>query len=195
MNAVKSDENHKNDNVKIEQTEINQCASCGGNTVYDPVSSALKCPFCGTEQTLETTYHNDIEHDFLQALEEKNHNWHDGERVFHCDNCGAETILDQDRLADFCSFCGSSHITLSDHDAGIKPALVVPFKVSKEEAVEKFKDWMKKDISHRKSYFNLIHLIHFRVHISLIGPSMQTQILLTSYGSGPIIMSRLRGQK
>lgn len=144
MNAVKSDEMEKSNSSKIEQTEINQCASCGGNTVYDPASGTLKCPFCGNEQTLEKTYHNVVEHDFLQALEEKTHNWHDGERVFHCENCGAETILDQHRVADFCSFCGSSHITLSDHDAGIKPALVVPFKISKEEAVEKFKDWMKK---------------------------------------------------
>lgn len=131
-------------NTTIEQTEVNQCPSCGGNAIYDPTSGALKCPFCGTEQPVEKTVHNVIEHDFLQALKENDHHWDDGERVFHCQKCGAETILDKHKVADFCSFCGSSHITLSDHDAGIKPALIVPFKVSQEEAIAKFKAWMKK---------------------------------------------------
>lgn len=128
----------------IEQTEVNQCASCGGNTVYDPTTKTLKCPFCGTENKIETTRENTIELDFLQALEKDDHSWDDEKRVFSCENCGAETVLDKDKVADFCSFCGSSHIALSDHHAGIKPALVIPFQISRDEAVEKFKVWMKK---------------------------------------------------
>ena len=63
---------------------------------------------------------------------------------FKCENCGAETLLDKDKVADFCSFCGSSHIATSEHHAGIKPALVLPFQITKEEAVEKFKVWIRK---------------------------------------------------
>lgn len=128
----------------VEQTEVNQCASCGGNTVYDPSSGTLKCPFCGDEQEIEKTQKNTVEHSFLEALEKEDHSWDDEKRVFKCENCGAETVLDKDKVADFCSFCGSSHIASSDHHAGIKPALVVPFQVSREEAVAKFKAWMKK---------------------------------------------------
>ena len=87
---------------------------------------------------------NTIEHDFLQALEKEDHSWDDEKRVFKCENCGAETLLDKDKVADFCSFCGSSHIAISEHHAGIKPALVLPFQISKDEAVEKFKVWIKK---------------------------------------------------
>lgn len=145
MSSLTTDGDHENqETILTEQTEVNQCDSCGGNTVYDPSSGTLKCPFCGSEQELKATFDNIVEHDFLQALEENVHDWNEGERVFNCKNCGAETILDDNRVADFCSFCGSSHITLSDHDAGIKPALIVPFKIAKEEAVEKFKLWMKK---------------------------------------------------
>ena len=138
-------ENNEYTETKIvEQTEVNHCTSCGGNTVYEPSTGSLKCPFCGTEQEIETTRENTIEHDFLQALEKDDHSWDDEKRVFSCKNCGAESVLDKDKVADFCSFCGSSHISLSDHHAGIKPALVIPFQVSNEEAVEKFKAWMKK---------------------------------------------------
>ncbi|WP_432358714.1 hypothetical protein [Sporosarcina sp. UB5] len=132
------------DNEFIEETEVNQCSSCGGNTVYDPISRGLKCPFCGTEVKIEATRENTTEHDYLDALDQADHNWSNEKRVFKCDNCGAETLLDNDKIADFCTFCGSSHIAVTENDAGIKPALVLPFQISKEEAVEKFRKWISK---------------------------------------------------
>ncbi|MFD1926638.1 hypothetical protein ACFSFY_00935 [Sporosarcina siberiensis] len=136
--------NEDNETSTIEATEVNQCFSCGGNTIFDPKTGTLKCPFCGNEKEIERTTANTIENDFLKALEKEDHGWDDEKRVFKCDNCGAETLLDKDKIADFCSFCGSSHISISKHHAGIKPALVVPFQISKEEAVEKFKVWIRK---------------------------------------------------
>ena len=143
-----ADENYKNEQIKVEKTDVNQCASCGGNAVFDPASGTLKCPFCGSQSEIEQSRKNTIENDFLQALEKEDNSWDDEKRAFSCGNCGAETLLDKDKVADFCSFCGSSHITKSDHHAGIKPALVVPFQITREEAVEKFKGWMKKDTLH-----------------------------------------------
>ncbi|MEK3934454.1 hypothetical protein MKY41_03970 [Sporosarcina sp. FSL W7-1349] len=128
----------------VEQTEVKKCTSCGGNTVFDPASGALKCPFCGSEAEIEATRENTAELDFQEALEEEIHGWDDEKRVFRCENCGAETLLDKDQVAAFCTFCGSSHIAVSEHQAGIKPALVVPFQIPKEEAIDKFKDWMKR---------------------------------------------------
>jgi Zn finger protein HypA/HybF involved in hydrogenase expression len=130
--------------TKVEQTEVNKCSSCGGNTVFEPASGTLKCPFCGSEREIEKSVENTMEHDFLQALEKEDHSWDDEKRVFKCKNCGAETLLDKDKVADFCSFCGSSHIAITDNHAGIKPALVLPFHITREEAIEKFKAWIKK---------------------------------------------------
>ncbi len=50
-----SENNEQTESVTIEQTEVNQCSSCGGNTVFDPSSGALKCPFCGSEKEIEKT--------------------------------------------------------------------------------------------------------------------------------------------
>ena len=128
----------------VEQTAVTKCPSCGGNAAFDPATGTLKCPFCGGERDIEKTRNNTTEHDFLQALEQEDHSWDDEKRVFKCDSCGAETLLDKDKVADFCSFCGSSHIAISDHHAGIKPALVLPFQIPQEEAIAKFKVWIRK---------------------------------------------------
>ncbi len=83
------------DDGTVEETEVNQCSSCGGNTVYDPVSRGLKCPFCGTEVEIEATRENTTEHDYLDALDHADHSWSNEKRVFKCDNCGAETLIGQ----------------------------------------------------------------------------------------------------
>ncbi|QTD41759.1 hypothetical protein [Sporosarcina sp. Te-1] len=129
---------------KQEETEVLTCDSCGGNTVFDPATGTMKCPFCGTENVIEATQHNHVELDFNEGLEQEDVSWNKEKRVFRCDSCGAETVLDRDADADFCSFCGSSHIAKSENRPGIKPALVVPFKVPQEEAVAKFKTWIGK---------------------------------------------------
>ena len=67
VNGLENDE--RTETIIVEQTEVNKCSSCGGNTVFDPSSGTLKCPFCGSEKEITTSRENTIEHDFLQALE------------------------------------------------------------------------------------------------------------------------------
>ncbi|WP_301108300.1 hypothetical protein [Sporosarcina sp.] len=126
-----------------EDTENIKCPSCGGNTEFDPASGGLKCPFCSHEIPIEATFDQNVELDFKKAGTDLNHLWKDDVRVFSCGNCGAESVLDANVVADFCSFCGSSHIAVTEHDAGIAPGLVIPFHISKEEAHAKFQDWIK----------------------------------------------------
>lgn len=133
-----------NEATVTNRTETTKCSSCGGNALFEPTTGKLTCPFCGNEKEIEKTQHNTVEHDFNQALVEDDQSWDAEKRVFRCSNCGAETLLDKDKVADFCSFCGSSHITVSEDHAGIKPALVLPFSVTRDEAIEKFSLWMKK---------------------------------------------------
>lgn len=129
--------------VEIEQTENIKCPSCGGNSVFNPETGGLKCPFCDFEKAIEATFDHKIELDFLSASEQADHLWNEEKRVFHCRNCGAETVMDAQLVADFCSFCGSSHIAVTDRDAGLKPGLLIPFMITQEQAQEKFKAWIK----------------------------------------------------
>ena len=130
-------------NTVIEDTQNIKCPSCGGNTEYNPETRGLKCPFCGHEMPIETTFDNHVELDFENAGTNLTHLWNEEKRVFSCQNCGAKSVLDANVVADFCSFCGSSHIAVTTQDAGIQPGLLIPFHISKEQAQTKFKDWIK----------------------------------------------------
>ncbi|PIC63441.1 hypothetical protein CSV79_11645 [Sporosarcina sp. P13] len=127
----------------VEHTENIKCTSCGGNTEYNPESKGLKCPFCGHEMPIEATYNHTVELDFESAGNSRNHLWQEEKRVFQCQNCGAESVLDANVVADFCSFCGSSHISVTEKDAGIQPGLLIPFQISQDQALDKFRVWIK----------------------------------------------------
>lgn len=130
------------DTAVLEETENIKCTSCGGNMDYDPATRGLKCPFCSHEQEIEATSDQYVELDF-HAQDDRFHLWNEEKRVFSCDSCGAETVLDAHLVADFCSFCGSSHVSVTEKDAGIQPALIIPFHISKDDAQEKFRAWIK----------------------------------------------------
>jgi hypothetical protein len=53
-------------------------------------------------------------------------------------------VLDENSIAQFCAFCGSSHIIKTEETTGIVPESVIPFKISKNKAFELFSRWMKK---------------------------------------------------
>ncbi len=128
---------------KVEETSVTKCPSCGGNMVFDPESGDLKCPYCSSKREIVSEQNNLIENDFELGLEDGENSWDEEKRVFKCQNCGAESVIDKDRTAEFCPFCGSSHIVNDEKEVGIKPALVLPFKITKDDALIKFKSWIK----------------------------------------------------
>lgn len=132
--------------LEEKQTLTFNCQSCGGQTAFDPATQQLKCTFCEALTPVEHTTDEMIEYDLHQALHQQQQTSRNDEftRVFHCDNCGAETVLDPYHVADFCSFCGSSHVSERETEEVIQPTLVVPFQITEADAVSHFKQWMKK---------------------------------------------------
>lgn len=127
-----------------EKTDKFPCPSCGGNMTFDPDSGALTCPYCSHKIDI-TIQKGDIkEYDFATAEDNAQMNWGTLKRVMKCESCGAETVLDENAAAQFCPFCGSSHIIKNDSSAGIAPESLIPFKISKEKALGLFKTWVGK---------------------------------------------------
>lgn len=134
--------NHENKSRK--DTTLFPCPSCGGNMDFSPESQSLLCPYCKSSMDIPKQDGDIIEHDFDTAEDKYSENWGDEKAIIHCINCGADTVLDSFTTAASCAFCGSSHVVKAEDSKSILPESLIPFKFSKNKALEYFKEWIKK---------------------------------------------------
>ncbi|GGA42260.1 TFIIB-type zinc ribbon-containing protein [Paenibacillus physcomitrellae] len=111
-----------------------KCPNCGSGMVFDSATGKLSCPSCGRQDNIEQ-----LQDPLTQTVFTEE----DQAQEYHCTSCGAVIITDADTSATTCSFCGSA-VVLGDRLTGdLAPALVIPFSISKEEAMKAFKKWCK----------------------------------------------------
>lgn len=124
------------------QTDEFSCPNCDGALEFTPDKQLLCCKYCGFEMPIDGQI-SDKEHDFLINIEEKN-TWDLESKVIHCDNCGANTVIDNSEISFCCPFCGSNSVVETNEISGIKPHRVVPFKISNEISIDNYSKWIKK---------------------------------------------------
>ncbi len=121
------------------------CPICSGNLTVDEVSGHVECRFCGHSEQRQPTASSGLNGDSLtMALLERKANpvrWVIGERLLHCNECGAERTLPARKLSHDCPFCGSTHVILQDALGSFEqPDGLVPFKISRQQAGESIKN-------------------------------------------------------
>ena len=65
-------------------------------------------------------------------------NWNaeeDGMRLYNCPSCGAQLICDRTTAATSCPYCGNPTVIPGQFHGMLKPDYILPFKVSRDEAV------------------------------------------------------------
>ncbi|MGG6309353.1 TFIIB-type zinc ribbon-containing protein [Paenibacillus macerans] len=113
-----------------------KCPSCGSGMAFDSTTGTLSCPGCGRKDNIEQ-----IPDPLKQQVFAE-----DEVREYHCESCGAVIVTEPETSATTCSFCGSA-VVLSDRLTGkLAPAKVIPFAISKEEAMAAFKKWCRKGL-------------------------------------------------
>jgi len=55
-------------------------------------------------------------------------------RIYHCNSCGAELMVNGEEAATFCAYCGQPAIVFQRIASEIKPDYIIPFRVSQEQA-------------------------------------------------------------
>ncbi len=141
------------ENPNASQTTLDQmtakvrafpCGSCGAKLSFQPGSKSLKCPYCGSGNDIPENDDAVEELDLdtwlgkLEGAEEK----HEQEHV-KCSNCSAEQTLPANLYASACTFCGTPITSKSYAQRLIKPKSLVPFKVTKLQAQDKWRTWIK----------------------------------------------------
>jgi predicted RNA-binding Zn-ribbon protein involved in translation (DUF1610 family) len=129
---------------KALDSEQYSCSSCGAKVDFAPGTSALKCPYCGFECQIAKSDAQIAELDYRSYLEnaEQESCSHEAQRV-KCDQCGAETTVPADTTAGICPFCGANMVFSGSSSRLIKPASLLPFKITYSEAIENFRRWIR----------------------------------------------------
>ncbi|MDF2713945.1 MAG: hypothetical protein K0R28_870 [Paenibacillus sp.] len=110
-----------------------KCPNCGSGMIFDSESGMLSCPSCGRQDNIEQIP-DPLAKNAFQENEAKE---------YHCNSCGAVIMTEAETTATVCSFCGSG-VVLGDRLTGkLAPALVIPFSISKEEAMKAFRKWCR----------------------------------------------------
>ena len=125
-----------------------KCPSCNGIMEFDPKEGRLKCPFCGTVASPEELEKQEQAADGKPAQPD-NAGWGaDAQQMqgYRCSSCGAELVADAHTVATRCPYCGNNAVTSDPFHETIRPDYVIPFKLSKNDAVQKYREYQKKKI-------------------------------------------------
>ena len=131
-----------------------KCPNCSAPLSFLPGHDKVTCEYCGTEfevKTIEEMFAKQEER-AAQAEEAREAKWdtaHAGSeftedetaflKSFTCSTCGAELVCDENTMATECCYCGNPTMIPSRFKGMLKPDYVIPFKKTKEEAVEALK--------------------------------------------------------
>lgn len=128
-----------------------KCPNCGGPLAFAPGSEKVTCPYCDTEFEVAKIEELFAKQEKLaaevQAAKEAKWDtadagseWGEDEaaqmQTFTCSSCGAELVSDGNTMATECCYCGNPTMIPSRFSGMLKPDFVIPFKKTKDEAVE-----------------------------------------------------------
>lgn len=129
---------------------IYRCPNCGNVLEYDVSSGLLRCSYCGTSyevkdaaasqeemqeisakagQETKSIFDDNLSEDDLMEM-----------KIYHCSSCGADIMVSDTEVSTFCSFCGFPTIIFDRISKEKKPNKILPFKLSKQEALARIKE-------------------------------------------------------
>lgn len=117
----------------------NKCPACGAPITFSPSLNKWKCEYCDSEFSFEEMQkHNNASSAAANDTQENANEEELDLLSYKCQNCGAEIVADENTAATFCVYCGSIAILKSKLSGKFSPDFIIPFKKTKEEAVEAF---------------------------------------------------------
>ncbi|MGN1403826.1 MAG: hypothetical protein ACI4XB_05845 [Ruminococcus sp.] len=132
-----------------------KCPNCGAELTFDPAHQNFSCEYCNstyTEAEMQALYQQmeqqakadaDPGADTLEN-ERDEKAFEEGTRLYTCQNCGAQIIAEAETSATFCYYCHAPVVLAGRLSGEYCPAYVLPFALTREDALDKFHKWCKK---------------------------------------------------
>lgn len=118
------------------------CNTCGAQLEFSPGSTALTCPYCGTEQHIQFEARRVVDRDW-ETLAAKPRRPREAvpPNLFVCTQCGAHT--ESDSWSEHCEFCGAAVVVDQFDPDLVAPEGVLPFQVDRSGAKSALRQWVK----------------------------------------------------
>ena len=175
---------------------VQTCKNCGAKISFDAKSNCMYCANCSSffdvneydsQDIKELEEHTeDIKKEkwCVTAFSDYDDEYHCNEetgyeedadntmecQIYHCDSCGAEISVKGLEASTFCLYCGNPNVVYSRVEKVRRPEKIIPFKVSKEEAITRIKNRIKSaflvESSIRKLDFDSIKGIYIPYYIT-----------------------------
>ncbi|MDR0696572.1 MAG: hypothetical protein LBF68_03385 [Christensenellaceae bacterium] len=149
MSDLQQSEYDNYDSGVKNQTDVAKCPGCGANMVFSPEKGTLYCEHCETQVRIESDVSSELS---INKLFSKADSWGSETHVFNCPNCGASEVIAQNEISKACAYCGSVNVLETNEISGLKPNAVVPFKLSKIQASDMAKKWIRRRIFAPRSF-------------------------------------------
>lgn len=118
-----------------------KCSNCGGYMTFDTSSGKLRCLSCSREEVVENYQ---AEYEAYTCQDDTNFYLDDEARQYTCKKCSSVIITDNRSAISNCPFCGGQTALGNRISGDIAPTQVIPFKISKQEAIRAYKRWCRK---------------------------------------------------
>ncbi len=132
------------ENSTVEQYK---CPNCSAPIEYKAGTECLKCDYCECELDINTL----AEYNVVNQQHENKVSWTDYEdekgrdlwnedekkevKKYACNSCGGSIMTDAVTVATKCPYCESAVISPTEMSGEYRPDMVLPFQVSKEDAI------------------------------------------------------------
>ncbi len=120
-----------------------KCPGCGAPIEFGAGANELVCQYCGTHVDVNEATNGDEQY---QCQVENEVQYDESARQdfngYICQSCGASLMVDEHTTATTCCYCGSNALLQQRLEGVLTPAGVIPFKINREEAKERFRKWI-----------------------------------------------------
>lgn len=123
-----------------------KCPNCNADLKFDPATQNLSCEYCLSSFTIEEIkkiYSENVKPPTQEEAAQQD-DFADHTNLYHCASCGADIMCDDQQTALFCYYCHNPVILAGKMTGDFKPNKVIGFKLTRDQAVDKFKDWCGK---------------------------------------------------
>lgn len=121
------------------------CKKCGATLQFAPGTTSLVCPYCScaNDITLDPQHLQVRELDYQQTLADLRSKSQTFEhKVVRCDGCSAQIEAPPSQASFPCPFCGTSIVATAFVATHIKPNGILPFKMTRDQAISVFRAWL-----------------------------------------------------